>query len=344
MRRAALLSLSAVALIVLTGCTAPAPEPKPTGSTSASATPTPTPTAEPIVAPTPAFDVTCDDVAAGMAAVLGDPAGPIAEVLPLWSSPGWYPGPAQYMFARTGGIACSTGDREKNWDVEVVPGAQSITDGAASRDGYSGEQARCELGGYCTFEIIEGDVLIVAGVIDPSLTSEDASRIEEALRRLGAEAQRTVHEIELVDSDIVGVPCTRFLTAEEMSARVGMDVVLTERFGGWGIPAEVYHVVNGSSICHYNSGSEYEGTAHLTITTLPAGAWAFEQIAGATAVEIDGADAALSSVDPSGRPVLDLRVGSDWIRLTTYEGGALDAGAVAAEVVKNFTVGRPAPQ
>lgn len=345
MRLRPLLALGATLVLLTAGC-APTPEPRPEPTASASAAPSPTPTPEPIVEPDAAFDVTCEDVAAEMAALVGPHEGDVAESLSLVSASSWYPGPAQFMFQRAGGIACSTGDESWNWSMTIVPGASAVTAGAAERNGYRGEESRCE-GGYCVFEIVEGDVLLSAGVHDMALEdASDAARIEEGLRRLAATAASTRRDVEYVESDIVNVECARFLTAEELAAQLGSEVVIIDSFGGWGIPAEVYHVVNGSRICYYASGpDEYEAQGHLMITSLPAGAWAFRTMEG-TPVAIEGADQAMMSTDAFGRPVLDLRIGLDWIRLAGYENGsgAPDLTPIAEQMVQNFTVGRPAPQ
>lgn len=352
MRRQTLLALGAAALLILlTGCTA-TPEPSPTGSasTSPSPSPSPTPTAEPVVEPTPAFDVSCDDVATAMAGLVGEPNSPMIPALSLTSAAATYPGPVQYAYQRAGGIGCSAGDVERWWQVTMVPGAQAVVDGTTSRgggiqdvgcDSYLGE-------GRCAGDMIEGDVLISLFLLDPAVTAADTDAVSAAMRGLATAAAASSREVELADSAIVGVDCTRFLTAEELAARLGTEVVIISQFGGWDVTSEVYSVVNGSRICYYASDSnEYTSTHYLTITTLPGGAWAFERMDG-TAVEVEGADAAVSGIDVYGRPVLDLRVGTDWIRLTTTdhngEPSIVDLPAVATDILKNFTVGRPAPQ
>ncbi|MFS0895469.1 hypothetical protein [Microbacterium sp. 179-I 3D3 NHS] len=344
MRRRPLLILGAVALLLVTGC---APEPEPTATPTRSASPSPSPTAEPIVEPEVAFDVTCDDVAAELATVVGAPAGEIEQGLSLVSAPNWYPGPARYAFSRASGIACSTGDDSRSWEVTIVPGAQAITEGAASRGGYQGEESRCEDNGRCFFQLIDGDVLVSGEVNEPAFRAADAPRIEEALRRLAASASASLRTVEVPPSEIAGAECTRFLTMDELSSALGgQPVSIIDSFGGWGIPSEVYQVVNGSRICYYASGeSEYESQGYLALTTLPGGAWAFERIEGATSVDVDGADAALEGTDPFGRDVLDLQVGTDWIRLTDYEGsGIADLRSIAEQIVQNYTAGRPSPQ
>ncbi|WEK61700.1 MAG: hypothetical protein P0Y60_02745 [Candidatus Microbacterium colombiense] len=93
MRLRPLALLAVVAVLMVTGC-APEAEVAPSPSPSAaSPTPTPTPTEEPIVAPTPAFDVTCDDVNAVMADLMGAAVGGEKDSLGLTSSPNWYPRP-----------------------------------------------------------------------------------------------------------------------------------------------------------------------------------------------------------------------------------------------------------
>lgn len=343
MRRRSSLLLGAVALLLLSGC-APTPEPEPTASATPKPSATPTPTADPVVEPTPAFDVTCEDVAAEMTATAGASEGVVEENLSRISMPNWYPGPALYSFPRSGGIACSTGDDERSWEITIIPGARTVTEGAATRGGWWGEESRCEDGGMCFFQVIDGDVLVSGLVVAPEFVAEDAPRIDEALRRIAASAAATLRPVEVGPSAIVGAECTRFLTAVELGEDLGSEVFLIDSFGGWGIPSEVYQVVNGSRICHYaSSESEYESQGYLTITTLPGGAWAFAEIEEGATVDVEGADAALTGLDEFGRPVIDLRVGADWIRLTTFEGsGISDLAPVAEQIVQNFTVGRPA--
>lgn len=345
MRRRSLPLFGAVALLVLSGC-APAPEPIRTPTPTASASVEPSPTPEPVVEPDASFDVTCDDVAAALADVIGAPSTPMRPVMSVVSTMNWIPGPAQYMFQRAGGIACSAGDAEAFWEVTLVPGAEAVIAGATERQGYWGEQARCEEGGYCTFEFPDGEVLLSASIHDPALTAADASSIEAALRGLLADAARSVRDIDYGDSDVVGARCERFITTAELSELLGTEVEEFTDFGGWGIPAEVYNVVNGSAHCLYTSpGSGYEVYTFLQITMLPAGAWAFERQQG-DAVAIDGADAAIASTGAHGERILDVRVGPDWIRFTTFDAGsgAADPALIATKVVRNFTIGHIAPQ
>lgn len=343
--RRPLLVLGAAALLLVTAC-APEPVPTPKPTTSVSATPSPTPTPETMVEPDAAFDVTCDDVAAEMATLIGETSTTVEPVLSILSAPGWLPGPAQHAFQRAGGIACSAGDMERSWEVSIVPGADAVIAGATEREGYWGEQARCGDGG-CGFELPDGEILLSASMRAPGLAEADTARAEEAMRRLAASAAESIRSVEYVDSDIVGAPCERFITPEEVSALVGEEAILFNNFGGWGIPAEVYQVVNGSRICYYTSGeSDMETTSsYLMVTSLPAGAWAFETLDGRP-VAVEGADAATQSVGEHGENILDLRVGVDWIRVKTFDNGsgAADPRPSAETIVRNLTVGRPAPQ
>ncbi len=296
--------------------------------------------------PEAAFDVTCDDVAATMASLMGEPSTPVEPVMSIISAMGWLPGPGQYMFQRAGGIACSAGDAPSYWEVTIVPGAGAVTNGAAQRDGFWGETADCREHG-CSFEIIEGDVLLSANIVDADLgAAGDAGRPGEVLRSLASAADASLHDFELVDSDIVGAACERFITPAEVSALTGAEgVEIVESFGGWGVPAEIYHVTNGSRICLYSIGGEEYSGNQLMITTLPGGAWAFEKVGG-TPVEVELADGATLSSGEHGERVLDMRVGSDWIRLTTLDdgSGAPDPAPLAATVARNLTRGHTAPQ
>ncbi len=296
--------------------------------------------------PAAAFDVTCDDVAAEMAGLVGEPSTPVEAALSVVSTSNWMPGPMQYAFQRAGGIACSAGDDPQYWEVTIVPDAATVIAGATERGGYYGEQRACE-GGRCGFEFRDGDVLLSASITDPTLGGQDVDRVGQARAALASRAAASIHVVEYVESDLVGMPCERFITPQDVAATVGEDVALFTDFGGWSIPSEVYQVVNGSRICYYTSAEGDMGSlrSYLGITTLPAGAWAFESQDG-TPVEIAGADAAKTSTGMHGENILDLRVGRDWIRLRTYDNGSgsSDPRPVAEKVVRNLTVGITAPQ
>lgn len=345
MRLRPLLVLGTAALVLLTAC-APEPVPSPTPTGSSSAAPTPTPIPDEVVEPEAAFDVSCDDVAAEMAGLVGEPSTPVDSALSVVSASNWTPGPMQYTFQRAGGIGCSAGEHPRYWEVTIVPGAESVIAGAAERDGYYGEQRRCETG-VCVFEFPVGEALLTATIFDPEVGGSDTDRVGEALTRLASRAAESLRSVEYVDSDLVGVPCERFITPQQVGATVGEDVVLFTDFGGWSITSEVYQVVNGARICYFTSADGDLGSlrSYLGITTLPAGAWAFEKQGGAP-VEVAGAEAAKSSEGLHGENILDLRVGLDWIRLVTYDNGAgaTDPMTYAPTVVQNLTVGMTAPQ
>ncbi|MFJ6533508.1 hypothetical protein [Microbacterium sp. NPDC091662] len=346
--------VSLVAVFVMTGCS-PAPEVSP--SPWASSTPTPTPTVEPILAPVAAFDVTCAEVDSVTTGLLGESLGGVSETMGLTSSPNWYPGPAQYMMQRAGGIACSAGDparfdsqsQDTYWSVAMVPDAQMILDGAASR-GAAGNVdivVRCYEGG-CMFTLRDGDVLLTGALTAPDLVEGDQDRVREAMEGLLATAAGTLRDFEYGASEIAAARCETMLTGEEVSALVGTHVEIVEftTLGVWGIPAEVYYVNGGGQYCMYAEGSDiYHDATLVTLTTLPSGAWAFEELDGGSPVSIEGADTALSGTDFYGRSVLDVRVGADWLRFTTSEGeDASTMTSIATMAVEHLTRGRPAPQ
>ncbi len=358
MRLRFLALLGLMTALVLTGCT-PAPEASPSPSASRPAPkPTSTPTVEPIVAPEAAFDVTCSDVEGVINSVLGESLGVVSETLGLASSPSWYPGPAQYMMQRAGGIACSAGDPmqsdpqsspEAHWTVAMVPDAQTVIDGANSR-GASGNAdigTTCYERG-CVFTLRDGEVLLKGAITSPGLVEGDQDRVGDAFAGILATAAGTLRDFEYGPSEIAAARCETLLTAEEVSAQIGTHVEITEftRLGGWGIPAEVYYVNDGGQLCIYAEGPDvYNDAALVTLTTLPSGAWAFEELEGGSPVAVAGADAALAGIDFYGRSVLDVRVGTDWLRFTAPEGGdASMMTSIATMAVEHLTRGRPAPQ
>lgn len=296
--------------------------------------------------PAPAFDVTCGDVADAVAAVIGEPSTPVLPVMSTVSTMGWIAGPAQYMFQRAGGIACSAGGTDGFWEIALFPGAEAVIAGVDSRIGVPmSEGGGCSADGYCGFEITAGDVHLSAYFVDPDLDEATSAGLDAALRGLVATAAEDTRDVEIADSDIVDARCERFFTIEELSTLLGTEVVQFSDFGGWGVPAEVYNVVNRASHCLYvspDAGDEVSNS--LQITTLPAGAWAFERQEG-TPVVVEGADEAKTSAGEHGETHLDLRVGPDWIRMTTYDGSASsDPLAIAVRLVRNLTVGHLAPQ
>lgn len=333
--------IAAVVLLV-TGC-APEPEPTPTPTAVTDPTPSATPTADSAVAPEAAFDVTCADVESAIAAFVETPADSLSETLSTFSAPNWYAGPAQYMFPRAGGIACSAGDEARNWEVTVLSNAQAVADGAAERGGYWGETASCD-SGRCTIELREEEILVSATLTDEGLGEADTPRIVDALRALASTAAQSVRPVAPSESAITGNDCTGLLAAEDAGAIVGQDLVIVDQnaLGGWGIPAEVYFEVDGSVLCMFGGdGDPYTDDTAFVLTALPAGAWALEAKNAGDEVDVSGADSARSSRDEFGRPVLDLRVDSDWIRLTAYEqtASAVDLVPLAAKIVENLTAG-----
>ncbi|MFJ2369434.1 hypothetical protein [Microbacterium sp. NPDC087665] len=341
LRSVSVVIAAAVVALSVAGC-APEPEPTPTPTAVTDPTPSATPTADPAGAPEAAFDVTCADVAAVMSALVGETDGPVEERLSLVSSPSWYPGPAQYMMQRANGIACSSGGQDRNWTVTIVPGAQVLLDGAIAQGADATVGARCTDYG-CFADLQFGDVLLSASIAASGFTEADGPRVETELTSLASSAADSLHDVTDVPSAITGIDCATLLSPEALGEQLATNIELVELsvLGGWSIPAEVYFVANGSPYCLYAAGQDiYRDQNYLTVTALPAGAWAFDRIDEATPIEVDGAAAARTSVDSYDRPVLDLKVGADWIRLTTFDGeGAPDLGPLAAQIVESLTAG-----
>lgn len=349
MRLRSAVVLSVVAAVLVTGCAAtPPPVPTPTPSATPSPSSSPSPTAEPIVSPEAAFDVTCGDVTEAVAALVGEPEGAVEERTTLRGGTSWHPGPPQYMMQRADGIACSTGVEGRYWQVTVLPDAQTLIDGATARGGYDGEGSHC-FEGFCRGEMRDGDVLVSYEIEDASLTGADGPRVEDALRGLVSAAVQSLREVPFIPSELTGIGCEQILAAQKLGEYLGTHIEILDQsaMGGWGIPAEVYFTKNGASVCMYAEGPNlYADPTRVMITTLPAGAWAFESLEGGTAVNVEGADAARASTDIYDRSVLDLRVGAEWLRLAGYDdgSGAPDLVPIAAMVVDQLTQGSLAQQ
>lgn len=348
MRPRLLTLLAASTLALLVGC-APTVEPTPPSPEPSvrTETPSPSPSSDAAVEPEAAFDLSCDDVGTAVETVLGESTTPVQPAMSVVSTMNWIPGPAQYMFQRAGGIACSAGDDSAHWEVTVVPGAQEILDGVSEKLGEPiADRGECG-DGRCAFETTVGDVHLSGSFAGASSTADVAPALGATLQGLTTRAAESLQEVEQPHSEIAGARCDRFITEAELSAMVGSDVALLTEFGGWGIPAQVYNVANGSRICYYTEpGGDYEARAFLQITTLPAGAWAFERQAGEP-ITVDAADAAKISSGDFGRTHVDLRIGPDWIRLTTFDdgsGSALDPMPLVERVVRTLTAGHEAPQ
>ncbi|WP_217181179.1 hypothetical protein [Streptomyces sp. AC495_CC817] len=342
MRLRSLLVVGAAAALILSGCTA---QPTPTPRPSAPVSETPTPEPEPMTAPDAAFDVSCDDVGAAFETITG--ALPHEQsALQTFSNMNWIPGPAQYLAQRAGGIGCSAGDESAWWEVLLVPDGDVVVAGMTEKPEGWREHTAC-VEGSCSAQLTAGDVVLVAKAYARGIGPGESVEFESAMRGLAERATSSIRAVEYVDSTLVGVRCERFISEEELSAHFGAEVRRLVDFGGWSVESEVYENVNGSSQCYYAEpvGGVYEAAGYLRITMLPAGAWAFEGQEG-TPTTVAGADGAKESPGEHGERHLDVRLGIDWIRITTFDdgSGAPDPVAIATKIVRNFTIGQTAPQ
>lgn len=330
----------AVVLVAAAGCTPVPPTPEPTPDAVETPTPTPTPTAEPAWAPQAAFDLPCDDVVFAMTDLFGIPSAPVTEHLWLKGSPNWYPGPAQYMFARAGGVVCAYDDGETSWQITAIPGAQAALDDLAA-NGYTDwdQSSRCD-DGHCAIVVRDGDVLVEAAVWAPEITGADLEPVHAAIAGLAAQASETAKPFEIVPSPIADAGCEQLLAPEALAAVWDVPAKLDEDFGGWGIPASMYWNRDGARACLYNDApGSYEGEHFLTLTSLPAGRWAAELSTGRSAVDIEGADAAYSGEDEyyDDLPFIDVVVGDDWVRVSAAGRSVDDLMSVAPIVAANMT-------
>lgn len=100
-----------------------------------------------------------------------------------------------------------------------------------------------------------------------------------------------------------------------------MSSQVQETFGGWGYPAHAYFTVGLAQQCVFfdeNGEGEYERDTPVMVTTLPAGAWAFDRVDGRMPVDVEGADKAYAGTTHYGE-FIDILVDADWVRITTSE-------------------------
>lgn len=265
----------------------------------------------------------------------GFPADQAKERIAITNSSSWYPGPAEFMAQRAGGVVCGYDGDDGHWDVMILPNAQTIIDGMALKR-MTEEPSQCNEGS-CTLMAREGDALLFGGVNAPSLTEDSVS----AARLLAqtwvdrASASQDEAGFEVSASAIAGVGCDVLLPADDLNALWGVDAKMQDEFGGWGVPAEVFFVVDGGTFCVYDSDpGGYEGEQYLILTDLPGGAWAFDLLEGRTPTQVAGADAAYEG-HHSGTRFVDILIGADWVRLTFAADAPYDLVAAAELVAAN---------
>jgi hypothetical protein len=337
LRRLACVLSAAVLLVSLSGC-APSPEPTPTATLAVpDPTPSPTPSEAPASAPESAFDLPCDDVLHEMIGLFGTPAAPVLEHLWVQESPNWYPGPAQYMFQRAGGVICSYDDGEVAWQVTAIPGAQAALDDLAAEGYDDHDQSSYCADASCTIIVREGDALLEARVLAPELGESDLDRVRDVVAVLATRAAETATEVDIVPSAIHEATCEQLLAPGSVTELWSVPAKIDDDFGGWGIPASVYWNRDGARACIYNEiPGSYEGEQYLTLTTLPAGRWASELPTGRSAVDVAGADGAYAGVDEYDRSFVDVVVGEDWVRVSASDRAAEELTPVAAVVARNM--------
>lgn len=331
----AALGFGAALAVVLTGCTG-TPEPDPS-SPAPSATPTQVPAEGPDDgSPAGAFEIDCSDIAPAMSEFAGTPADEVVPALGLAGSPGWYPGPAQYLAQRAGGIACSydgavdAQGMQHGWSMMILPGAQAIVDALAW---FPEQTSTCDPGS-CTLTAREGDALLVGRIDLPEITPDDTDDVRRLAQQWVDKASATQQDEPFVPkaSPLAGTGCEALLPPGDLSALWGVDAGVQDQFGGWDAASEAYFVIGGATLCIYSSDpGDYDAEQYLMLTDLPGGTWAFEHPLGRTPVDVAGADAAYRGGDDHSE-FIDILVAEDWVRLTGPVDGDHDLVAAAAAV------------
>jgi hypothetical protein len=339
--------LAGALVVLLSGCTAaPTPEQE-TASPIPETSPSPAPSAAQSERPQSVFDIDCAEISETLSAFTGDPADAARETLGFVSAPNWYPGPAQLMAPRAGGVACSydgemrEDGRETGWSVMIIPRAQSTIDALAA-EGYSDQTTECHEGG-CVLFARNGDALLSGVIAASGVTPDDSDEVSAFTQVLVDQAAASQEpEFTVAPSPLAGAECTDLLQPEQIGTLWGVEAEVSDQFGGWSVPTEVYIVVNGAALCSYSSNAgSYESDLYVVITDLPAGSWALPHDDARAEITIAGADAAWAGTDAmhEGRPFIDLEVDGDWIRLTGFsQAPERELAAVAETVAENLAV------
>lgn len=361
------LLLAAALSLSLAACTPPAAEPTPAPTPEASdPSATPTPAEDVVTAPEPALDVDCSDLAstASVTSALG--AG-VASVDPAASTMGAYPVISPSYFVRSlGGLACewSNGQPQSNRAgsnpayvgarVLVLPNATSQWTRYVDYYGPEVEDTFCS-GGYCSVDAYVGSTWVHVQMSGTTSDASAASLGAEIVSAIAAAGPGAAPWVVPADTAPLPADCLSLISDADVQASLGIGVplVATTAAGGWSIEAGAEDNWQGPA-CHWSFLDADAGVGGLT--TLVAGAWAWDEArefltvpstpVAVTLASLDAGDEAWLRCDASDSTCLvDLVIGGNWIQVhvwpddvmgTSYDrrAGAL---AIAERIVANIT-------
>jgi len=374
-RSIAMIGAAAAMVTLLAGC-AGAATPAASSSPSAPTTGSPTPTATPAaaLAPTPRFDLTCDDLLpqADLRRVLGRTVTAL-DAATATSAREEFRGIAQQYIARTdGGLACGwsangTGDGQTA-SLTVYPDGAARWKWFKAYYGYTTDSPHeycadndgtCYLTAYTNGLYVEVTLVHVTVKLGaensdglratpPAVTSVFAS----VLKRLDSIGTLRPAWVPPADTKTVPTAHSHLLSPAQAKKALGISATpgLTGPDGGAPLKSDI--PIFGFSITSADSDSGY-----AYIRWLPAGGWAQRELLASpsaiakTPLDVPGladGDTAYVGTDSKGNRIVDLVLGGNWIELETFRITA-DFGVqaprisqekytrtLAADIVANF--------
>lgn len=361
--------VAGAALLLLSGCTPGTPTPTVSPTAEASATPTPTPTVEPISAPEPRIDLTCDALSAALplAATFSTPVSSVSRAA---SEYGARPSmPEEYVIRSAGGLVCefsngqpqstTTGSNPAYVGVQVLvlpdPGPQ--WDRYVSYYGVSGDRSLfCyseATGANCNANALAGTTWVEASVVAAVNETAGTALVDAVLAAVGGAGPGAAVWSPPADTLALPDDCEAFVDAATLQSTTGLANLEPRGRdgGGWSLRAGA-QTIDGSPSCFWAFQFADAGIGSLTV--LRGGVWAAgeaQEIVGSAPITVaglaEGDEARLRCGPADAWCVVDLVLGGNWVELYLSAddpgapGAPLDRRTViqsiAATVVANVT-------
>jgi hypothetical protein len=359
--------VAGTALLLLSGCTPGTPTPTASPTAEASASPTPTPTVEPISAPEPRVDLTCDELGAALP-LAASLVQAVTSVSPAETEYGAYPArPEEYVVRSVGGLVCefSNGQSQSGVlgstptyvGVRILvlpdPGAQwdryvDYYSVPGTRDSYCVAES---LGSTCYFNGLGGGRWVDTVVVGATDDLAGMAVIEAAFTAIATAGPGAAAWTPPADTLALPDACDAYVSPAQLQAATGLSTPLAtygSGGGGWSLRGGA-QAIDGSPSCFW--AFEFADAGIGTLDVLRGGAWAWAEaqdiVASApiTVAGLDEGDEAWLRCGPSDAwCVVDLVLGGNWIELHLWEddpGEPLNRRTaiqdIAAVVVANVT-------
>ncbi len=367
----ATLAVTLVGAVSLAACTPLGAGPTPTiPAGPAEPTPTPTPTVDPLAGPESVIGVGCDGILSTSSLAGAFPAGVTAidaGEADMGSSPTIS---LTYTVRSLGGLACEWNNGEPGqippgWSnpayvgviVLVLPNATSQWDRFESIYASSGAVgsycAATSVPLYCSTNQIVGTSWVEVTVIGAASEAAGTALGTEALGVIGAAGPGAPAWSPPTDTLALPAECPGVVTDAAVQSALGLSdpVAASTGGGGWSLGAGARENWGGPH-CYWSFVGADAGVGSLS--TLPGGAWAWNEASAFLTFPSPPASASLPGLAPGDEAwlrcasadeycVLDLVIGRNWVEVYVWRdaGPSVDkrAGALAigSEIVASLT-------